>query len=382
MTKETVTQEQAKPETIGVINPYALVESMIGKKINWKAVHNQQKLLEDTLGMPYEKLFDPKHNSPLYAGLKLDQKTQKMVRDSSTATLSKAHDFALNVRNGSGIVWSDPGIFFEEATETSDPIQGGLGDCYFIAALASVAWARTYIIAQRTRATGTSQQAFVDMIEFFKNGASVKIDVTENLPLNSPSNSYIYCRSSETGELWPALYEKAYVFMRKGGSGVCDQLTTADYNAIAGGDPVASIATLTNLTPYYYGNNALSETEIWDKIRQNCLSYKTFNPMVAWTYSTAPAGVNYSSSHIVANHAYSILGWHYSNNRKYVVLRNPWGNTEATLNVDNGTWMAWDTPYYNGPGWWRAANLQSIDGIFALRLDTFKQAFAGFGVGK
>ncbi len=34
--------------------------------------------MEKTLGMPYEKLFDPKHESPLYAGLKLDSKTKTL----------------------------------------------------------------------------------------------------------------------------------------------------------------------------------------------------------------------------------------------------------------------------------------------------------------
>lgn len=59
--------------------------------------------------------------------------------------------------------------------------------------------------------------------------------------------------------------------------------------------------------------------------------------------------VNYSAAHIVANHAYSILGWQYANSQKYIVLRNPWGNYEAILNVENGTWVAWDAPYYGGP---------------------------------
>jgi hypothetical protein len=114
---------------------------------------------------------------------------------------------------------------------------------------------------------------------------------------------------------------------------------------------------------------------IWQAVRGNSLSYKTFNPMVAWTYSSAaaaPTPINYSTASIVANHCYSILGWSYANNQEYIVLRNPWGAYEATLDVEGGSWTA-----YNGT-FWDTVPLSSR-GIFALRADTFKAYFAGFG---
>ena len=107
--------------------------------------------------------------------------------------------------------------------------------------------------------------------------------------------------------------------------------------------------------------------------------------MVAWTYSSgdkSPDKVKYSDANLAANHAYSILGWQYANNQKYVVLRNPWGWKEASLNVDIGNWVAWDAPYYGGPGFWRVINMATNDGIFALRVDTFKKYFAGLGLVK
>ena len=50
-------------------------------------------------------------------------------------------------------LWEDKGSFFREGTEATDPLQRGLADCYFIAALTSVAWARPYIIAHKNRTT-------------------------------------------------------------------------------------------------------------------------------------------------------------------------------------------------------------------------------------
>ena len=176
---------EKKPENIGVSNPYALAEVMLKKKVNWKRV-DSKKLLEKTLGMSYEELFDPKFKSPLYAGLKLSPKTKTLERVEIPSTAKGVHRALVDV--GATTVWADPGDFFEEAAELTDPVQGAVGNCYFIAALSSVAWARTYVIAQRTRATGTGQQDFVDMIEFLKAYGSSnpkKVEVTELLPLNS-----------------------------------------------------------------------------------------------------------------------------------------------------------------------------------------------------
>ena len=41
---------------------------------------------------------------------------------------------------------------------------------------------------------------------------------------------------------------------------------------------------------------------------------------------------------LVAWHVYSILGWIFDGNQEYLVLRNPWGNSPATLNIDKGPW--------------------------------------------
>jgi len=375
--KEKKPVEERKPENVGVSNPYALAEVMLKRGVAWSRVDDPRKLLEEALGMSYEKLFDPKYGSPLYAGLRYQPKTMTMERAAIPSTAKGAQRALVDV--GATTVWVDPGDYFEEGAEATDPIQGGLGDCYFIAALSSVAWARTYVVAQKTRATDASGN-FVDMIEFYKLGKPEKVEVTELLPLNSPGNTFIYARSSDPGEIWPAVYEKAYAKWRTNDPG-----DKPNYLPLAGGDPVGATAQITGLIPYYYWTLALSASQIWSNVRSNCTSRKTFNPIVAWTYPSgdaSPDKVNYSDANLVANHAYSILGWQYADNQMYIVLRNPWGWKEATLNVDGGSWIAWDTPYYGGPGFWRVINMATPDGIFALRVDTFKKYFAGFGLVK
>jgi hypothetical protein len=339
-------------KNVGATSPYALATAKLNKKINWSRVANPRKLLEDTLGMPYEKLFDPKHNSPLYA--------------------NKAAKGSQRIDVGGNVVWVDPGAFFDvTGCDVTDPIQGALGDCYFIAALSSIAWARPYVIAERMFRD-------IDMIEFFQAGKSVKINISQLLPLSTPGNLYIYCRSGNTGEIWPALYEKAYAKWRTNDPG-----DKPNYAPIAGGDPVGALAQLTGFVPYYQGTSGISGHDCWTKVRANSISSKTFNPMVAWTYGTSPSpDVNYDNAHLAANHAYSLLGWEFYNNQEYIILRNPWGTYEATLDVLPGAfdWVSWDQPYYGGAsGHWRPIHMATSDGVFGLRSDIFQKYFAAFG---
>jgi len=389
-----------RPENIGVSNPYALAEIKLRKKIAWNQISDPHQLLTNTLGKSYEQLFDPIHDSPLYEGVKYNPKVGEIQRveilpkkrlersELPAATrieLGEAPEVTdFDMKKFLDIlppllaydVWVDPGNFFEEGAEVTDPIQGGVANCYYIAALSSVAWARTYILAQRTRSTD-SQGNFMDMIPFYKAGKEEKIEVTELLPMTGFGIVYKYARSNDPGEIWPGIYEKAYAKWITNDTG-----DKPDILATAYGDPVGACAELTGLTPYYFSTPGKTAGEIWSDVRSNSISYKTFNPLVAWTYPSgdkSPDKVVYSDANLVANHAYSIIGWAYVNNQKYIVLRNPWGTKEATLNIAGGTWMAWDAPYYGGPGFWRPINMATPDGIFSLRADTFKKYFAGYG---
>lgn len=384
-----------KPENIGVINPYALAEIKLRKRIAWTKIQDPQKLLERTLKLPYQKLFDPVNNSPLYEGIKYEPTTKRLKKvdfalskriESSPVPSSARMEFGiiptalkLDLKWLAYDVWVDPGDYFEEGAEMTDPIQGGVANCYFIAALSSVAWAHTYRIAQRSRSTNVTG-GFVDMVPFYKAGKEEKVEVTELIPMTSFGTVYKYARSTDPGEIWPSVYEKAYAKWITNDPG-----DKPDILATAYGDPVGAAAQLTGLSSYYYWTAQQSADAIWSKVRSKSISHKTFNPIVAWTYSSgnaSPDNVNYANANLVANHAYSILGWQYANNQKYVVLRNPWGTKEATLTVEGGSWIAWDAPYYGGPGFWRTIGMATSDGIFALRVDTFKKYFAGFGLVK
>ena len=274
--------------------------------------------------------------------------------------------------------WSDPGQFFNEAAEFFDPVQGAVANCYYIAALSAVAWAMPYRISHLTRATGQAQPHFTNMIRFYKPDSGGQLDreieVTDAVPLNSASGGFIYCRSSETGEIWPAVYEKAYAKLKTGTSS-----DHPDITATAWGDCVWATAQLTGGRRFYYDTASRSADSLWDTVRANSLSGRTVQPMTAWTYASGDAAeqkIVYADANIVASHCYTVLGWAYRDGRKYIILRNPWGNTEATIETLNSTVWLYDI------SWWRPITLTAIDGTFAIEASTFKTYFAGLGVAK
>ncbi|KKY29606.1 putative thiol protease [Diaporthe ampelina] len=65
--------QQPKNVRVGCCNPYALVEAMLGRRIDRNSV-NAATLISQVLQTDYDELFDMKNKSVLYAGLQLNEK--------------------------------------------------------------------------------------------------------------------------------------------------------------------------------------------------------------------------------------------------------------------------------------------------------------------
>jgi hypothetical protein len=272
-----------------------------------------------------------------------------------------------------GSIWKDTGDFFKDATEFGDPIQGAIGNCWLIAALSAVAWADPLAITHRNRATGPGETDRTNAIQLYSQGGSHDgptgiVEVTDTTLVDA-GGFPLYCRSADPGEIWPAVYEKA--FAKWSTKNTTDQ---PDISALAYGWPYLAVAQITNKTPYVYYTDARTASQLYEIVRENSLSFKTINPMTAWTYGSGPT---YGGSNIVANHAYTILGWAWQGAKEYIVLRNPWGFTEpAGLNTYQGLLSFFDGSF------WRPINTIGDDGVFALEAPSFKYYFAGMSVNK
>ncbi len=395
---------------IGVINPYALGEMIADRHIDWNSLPDPQKALAEILNIDADAIFDLK-NPILNPSVQLQPDGSLKVLDEAQAsarlnsflqtrparpagrtvlggmrlsaeTIAKLPDTmitALIRQTGPSTPWTptdkewfDKGDYFEDVAEVNDPIQGALGDCYYIAALCSVAWARPYVIVNMTRPSAWgNEDSPIHKVVFYKDGTTEQsVEVSEKVPVAKTSHNWVFCRSLDSTEIWPAVMEKAYAKWRTGNTTDCP-----NYPAIAGGDPVMACAQLIKGTRTYKGNSSTSADDIWAFVRSNSLSRRTINPMVAWTYSSQPSGTNYAAAKVVANHAYSVLGWELYNNEKYIVLRNPWGTHHAILDTRAGTWNAYQESY------WATMPLNT-NGVFSMKVATYKKYFAGTGVAK
>lgn len=405
---------------IGVINPYALGEMVAGRPIDWNSLADPQKKLAEILHVPEEHLFDLqqpilnpaleldakgglKQIDPEQAHKRLQDYLQAHLKTTEThptpglpqvpiATLKNMHnlihttalklqaDSAAKTAKGSGHAhdawqpadrkWLDKGRYFDDVDEFSDPVQGALADCYLIAAMASVAWSRPYAIVNMVRPSRQGDEhSPIHEIRFHRDGRATAqdIEVSEKTPVDEASGNWVYARSSDQGEIWPAVMEKAYAKWKSGNDTDCPPYPTINF-----GDPVLACAELVGGKEHRLDTRHHDGDRLWDFVRHHSLSRRTINPMVAWTYSHAPDGLDYAAAHVVPNHAYSVLGWAYHDGHKYIVARNPWYTHHATVDTLDGVWEAYETSF------WERVRLNT-HGVFAMRADTFGHYFAGIG---
>jgi hypothetical protein len=369
--------------TLAARNPYALAEIVLNHPIDWSKVDDRPAFLEKVLQTPYEQLFDPRYDSPVYLGFRRDgnQMTRSEVKfpepDISTddarrfpslesadirqlgdltallgdgplgevpvrsVVPSRAGGFTIEVGEPphkrqaslariftpgilealldihssvlgwtpSGGEWKDIGTFFKESAEFFDPIQSGLADCWLIAAMSSVAWSAPFTFAQRSRATGTGNEQFKNLLSFTDPGTSTRKDfeVTDAVVVFQGTSWPMYARSNEDGEIWPGLVEKAFAQWRGNTTHDRPRMTVVEY-----GDCVWASAAIAGGDPQYTSTAGSTAAQLTTFVKSHSVSHRTIRPVTAWTYGSAddaPDEISYSDANIVANHAYSVLGW-------------------------------------------------------------------------
>ncbi|EXL41376.1 hypothetical protein FOCG_16186 [Fusarium oxysporum f. sp. radicis-lycopersici 26381] len=452
-----------KDVNVGAANPYSLVEALLGRNIDKLSI-NSARIISNVLQTDYHELFDMKHGSVLFTGLKLNEKERKAEklsekdmrilneRDLMTPDLSgveqlddlekiglkdlgktrvevarmqngklhlvlHAHALGKTVSNREVTMsinelvspfrmqkghWTPPNsswrdmydYFFQSVNKRligdltmfqigekreimryfDDPTQGCASNSWLIAALFSVFWSDPVIINRATRVHYDKDEKKRLAVKFHdkggnNNGKTETVEVNYQIPINNSNNEPMYCRSSDGADIWPSLYEKAFTKWITGSSSEQPDITQTHC-----GDPVKAMAQISDREPHYYRTENHSANDMLGLVRSNCVNFKTINPMTAWTYAT---GHMYRGSNVVANHAYSILGYTILGDKQYLVLRNPWGVSEPIgLNSYPGLLERLE------PNLWHPASLLDHGGLFAMETEAFKLCFAYVGVAK
>ena len=410
--------------TSGALNPYALAEIALGRKVDWANTPNAVQVMADALNTPANELFDPKYKSLTYVfrdytpstgiqtrTLDLAASTKQMTAndlatiihqnpDQALTTLGVAHAANMPIEKqrllgqfiGNIIIWPLPPIlipwtppggtwvredesdFFENGTQFDDPVQGALGDCWLIATLSSIAWTRPTVISDVNRPT--SRTDFVDQITL----GGKTIEVSEKVPMGGTPGQYYYmfARGSDAEETWPAIYEKAFAKWKSG-----NLTDDPPYPTLNGNSPSYACQTIIpSLTGTWHSIYNQSDASVASLMSAQCQNQKSINPMMACTWGSADDAKKQANltlqydgtTMLVADHCYSILGFTMSGDTQYVVLRNPWGYHEGQLDALHNPQPPW-TPGGTSNNPLQEAVSLNTNGVFAMKTSTFKLYF-------
>jgi hypothetical protein len=198
---------------------------------------------------------------------------------------------------------------------TSGPVkddidQGGLGDCYFLATLGSVAKTNADRIRQHIVDLGDGTYA----VQF----GSTYIRLDADLPTNG-AGGLVYARLGTGGSIWTALMEKAWAYYRHNDS----DYNSTEYGWMDEAFSAMGVSTSTQDVDWWYKlwNNA---NDLWSYVAGQLGAGK------AVTIGT-PDG----SPDLIGSHAYMVdsvyTDW---TGTRHVVLRNPHGPSGAFGYVD------------------------------------------------
>ena len=235
------------------------------------------------------------------------------------------------------------GPLFIDGAKPGDVQQGQLGDCYFPAAMAAIAQHNPDAITNMIKDNGDGTYTVTFKQQDWATGGRYK-DVPIKVDGDLYSRSWggpLYGHSSNSSdpkqmELWFPLIEKAYAQWK------------GSYNTIGNGGQISAV--FEDCLGKNTGSMSLSYSSadaVWNRIVSSVDGKK---PIGAGTYGEDQEA-KYTNTGVYADHAYSILGYEKAaNGDRYVVLRNPWGESE---------------PAGNGPN----------DGVFKLKLQDFTKLY-------
>ncbi|KIK66127.1 hypothetical protein GYMLUDRAFT_257995 [Collybiopsis luxurians FD-317 M1] len=233
--------------------------------------------------------------------------------------------------------------FFINGANSNDIVQGAIGDCWFVSALATMSTAEGLV---EKFCVARDEKIGVYGFIFFRDGSWVTVIIDDFLYTSIPKfeelsydeqtlyhhNKDVYnrtarkdgrglyfARSGTPGETWMSLLEKAYAKLH------------GSYVSLSGGEACEAIEDLTGgVSTFYSTNDILDPDRFWNeeltKANQDRLfgcSYQPLNTNRSGNYNAKING-------LVGNHAYSVLRAVEVKGKRFVIVRNPWGKTEWT----------------------------------------------------
>ncbi|XP_073484438.1 calpain-8-like [Aquarana catesbeiana] len=265
-----------------------------------------------------------------------------------------------------GIVWKRPTEicdnpqFIVDGATRGDICQGALGDCWLLAAIASLTLDQD-ILARVVPENQSFQKNYAGIFryQFWQYGEWVEVVVDDRLP--TKDGHLVFVHSAEGNEFWGSLLEKAYAKLN------------GSYEALTGGSTIEGFEDFTGGISEVYDLKK-APADLYEIIQKALKAESLLGCSIDITNAYDTEAI--TSRKLVKGHAYSVTGAeevvYKGQNVQLVRVRNPWGEVEW-----NGPWSD-EAPEWNSidPKVKAALDKQSDDGEFWMAFSDFIREYS------
>ncbi|KAF8194986.1 hypothetical protein BJ912DRAFT_847616 [Pholiota molesta] len=248
-------------------------------------------------------------------------------------------------------IFDEPVFFAGGTANSSDIIQGALGDCWFLSALATVSTAPGLV---EKFCVARDEKVGVYGFIFFRDNAWVTVVIDDMLYTRVPKyeelktseqelyhfdkdiynksarkggKSLYFAKSGTAGETWVPLIEKAYAKLH------------GNYSHLLAGQECDAIEDLTGgVSTVLQSKDILDPDRFWDEELGRANHDRVFGCSFNSLDSTRSGALgDIKVQGLFGGHAYSVLRAVEVNGKRFVVVRNPWGKSEWTGRWSDGS---------------------------------------------